>query len=119
MWANRLIQKAVEALIQTAAADRPVRGSLAAKPPRRSVAAGARALPAEATGVLIHVRPRCLVAAGKLIGRCGRSRRAGEAVIAATPVSDTIQAADGAAASEENPGSRRALGRPDPPGLFR
>jgi len=93
-------QKAVEALIQTAAADRPVRWIVGGASRQESVRLGLAALPAEATGVLIHDGARCLVAA-ELIGRCAEAVAAGEAVIAATPVSDTIKRLNGAQQVEE------------------
>jgi len=83
-------RSAVEALIEAAAADRPVRWIVGGASRQESVRLGLAALPSEATGVLIHDGARCLVAT-ELIGRCAEAVEAGEAVIAATPVSDTIK----------------------------
>ena len=51
---------------------------------------GLEALPAEASGVLIHDGARCFVEA-ELLERCASAVQAGRAVIAATPVTDTIK----------------------------
>ena len=60
---------------------------------QESVRRGLAALPAAAEGVLIHDGARCLVSA-ELLERCVAAVRAGEAVIAASPVTDTIKVVD-------------------------
>jgi 2-C-methyl-D-erythritol 4-phosphate cytidylyltransferase len=60
-----------------------------------SVRRGLEALPAQASGVLIHDGARCLVEP-ELLQRCASAVAAGAAVIAATPVTDTIKQVDGA-----------------------
>jgi len=59
-----------------------------------SVRRGLAALPEGAEGVLIHDGARCLVEPS-LFGRCAEAVARGEAVIAATPVTDTIKQVDG------------------------
>jgi 2-C-methyl-D-erythritol 4-phosphate cytidylyltransferase len=58
------------------------------------VSRGLAALPADADGVLIHDGARCLVEP-ELLARCAAAVQAGQAVIAATPVTDTIKQVDG------------------------
>jgi 2-C-methyl-D-erythritol 4-phosphate cytidylyltransferase len=60
---------------------------------QQSVERGLAALPAEALHVLIHDGARCLVEP-ELFNRCASAVEAGEAVIAATPVTDTIKRVD-------------------------
>jgi 2-C-methyl-D-erythritol 4-phosphate cytidylyltransferase len=61
---------------------------------QESVEHGLQALPAAAKHVLIHDGARCL-AESALINRCAEAVVAGQAVIAATPVTDTIKRVDG------------------------
>ncbi|WP_063403808.1 2-C-methyl-D-erythritol 4-phosphate cytidylyltransferase [Prochlorococcus marinus] len=61
---------------------------------QESVERGLQALPSVAQHVLIHDGARCLAEA-TLINRCAEAVVAGEAVIAATPVTDTIKRVDG------------------------
>jgi len=61
---------------------------------QESVLQGLAGLPSEARHVLIHDGARCLVEPA-LFDRCAEAVRAGDAVIAATPVSDTIKRVDG------------------------
>ncbi len=61
---------------------------------QESVEHGLQALPAAAEHVLIHDGARCL-AESALINRCAEAVVAGQAVIAATPVTDTIKRVDG------------------------
>ena len=89
-------QDAVEALITAAAPDRPVRWIVGGASRQESVSRGLAALPPGASGVLVHDGARCLVTP-ELIGRCAEAVEQGEAVIAATPVSDTIKRVDGQA----------------------
>ncbi len=57
---------------------------------QQSVQRGLAALPSDAEYVLIHDGARCLVEPD-LINRCSEALISGEAVIAATPVTDTIK----------------------------
>ena len=57
---------------------------------QQSVQLGLAALPSEAKYVLIHDGARCLVEAA-LINKCSDAVSAGDAVIAATPVIDTVK----------------------------
>jgi 2-C-methyl-D-erythritol 4-phosphate cytidylyltransferase len=86
--------EAVEAIVAAAAADRPVQWILGGDTRQESVRRGLAALPAEASGVLIHDGARCLVEPS-LFARCAEAVTRGEAVIAATPVTDTIKQVDG------------------------
>ena len=87
-------QADVEAMIEAAQPDRPVRWIEGGDTRQESVSRGLAALPAVADAVLIHDGARCLVEP-ELISRCAARVSAGEAVIAATPVTDTIKRVDG------------------------
>ena len=89
-------QPDVEELIAAAAPDRPVRWIVGGASRQESVSRGLAALPEAAVAVLIHDGARCLVNP-ELIGRCAAAVERGAAVIAATPVSDTIKQVDGEA----------------------
>jgi len=93
-------QAAVEALIEAADPDRPVRWIVGGASRQESVSRGLAALPGGAGAVLIHDGARCLVTP-ELISRCAEAVQRGEAVIAATPVSDTIKRVDGEAMIEQ------------------
>ena len=88
-------EAAIRALVAAAQPDRPVVWIEGGDTRQESVSRGLEALPAGAQHVLIHDGARCLVAP-ELIARCGAAVRAGEAVIAATRVTDTIKQVDGA-----------------------
>ena len=60
---------------------------------QESVERGLAALPGDAEHVLIHDGARCLVESA-LFNRCARAVQEGGAVIAATPVTDTIKRVD-------------------------
>jgi 2-C-methyl-D-erythritol 4-phosphate cytidylyltransferase len=85
--------EAVAAIVTDAEADRPVHWILGGDTRQESVRRGLAALPTDAAGVLIHDGARCLVEPS-LFGRCAEAIRGGEAVIAATPVTDTIKQID-------------------------
>ena len=85
----------IAAIVEAASPDRPVEWILGGDTRQESVSRGLAALPADATGVLIHDGARCLVEP-ELLGRCAAAVQAGQAVIAATPVTDTIKQVDGA-----------------------
>jgi 2-C-methyl-D-erythritol 4-phosphate cytidylyltransferase len=85
---------AVAAIVADAAPDRPVRWILGGDSRQESVRCGLAALPADAAGVLIHDGARCLVEP-ELLERCAAAVNRGLAVIAATPVTDTIKQVDG------------------------
>ncbi|MFM8258693.1 MAG: 2-C-methyl-D-erythritol 4-phosphate cytidylyltransferase [Vulcanococcus sp.] len=87
-------QAEIEALVAAAGPDRPVVWIQGGDSRQESVAHGLAALPAEAEAVLIHDGARCLVEP-ELIARCAAAAAAGEAVIAAAPVTDTIKRVDG------------------------
>lgn len=85
--------EAVAAIVAASGADRPVQWILGGETRQESVQRGLAALPEAAAGVLIHDGARCLVEPS-LFGRCAEAVAAGEAVIAATPVTDTIKQVD-------------------------
>ena len=85
----------VAAIVAAARPDRPVLWILGGDTRQESVRRGLEALPPEAQGVLIHDGARCLVEP-ELLERCGAAVRGGAAVIAATPVTDTIKQVNGA-----------------------
>lgn len=83
-------QEAITAIVAAARPNRPVVWIQGGETRQESVSCGLAALPDEATGVLIHDGARCLVEP-ELFQRCGAAVQAGRAVIAATPVTDTIK----------------------------
>jgi 2-C-methyl-D-erythritol 4-phosphate cytidylyltransferase len=87
--------EAVTAIVAASGADRPVQWILGGETRQESVRRGLAALPEGAAGVLIHDGARCLVEPS-LFGRCADAVAQGEAVIAATPVTDTIKQVDDA-----------------------
>ena len=86
---------AIAALVAEAQPDRPVQWIEGGDTRQESVSRGLAALPAAAAGVLIHDGARCLVEP-ELLARCAAAVQRGVAVIAATPVTDTIKQVDGA-----------------------
>ncbi len=86
-------QEEVMAMVTAAAPDRPVHWIEGGATRQDSVSRGLAALPAEAETVLIHDGARCLVEP-ELIARCAQAVQGGAAVIAATPVTDTIKRVD-------------------------
>jgi 2-C-methyl-D-erythritol 4-phosphate cytidylyltransferase len=84
----------IAAIVAAAQPDRPVQWIVGGDTRQHSVRRGLAALPPEAEGVLIHDGARCLVDAD-LLERCVAAVRSGAAVIAATPVTDTIKVVDG------------------------
>jgi len=83
----------IAAIVAAADPDRPVQWILGGETRQESVSRGLAALPAGAEGVLIHDGARCLVEP-ELLERCAAAVRGGQAVIAATPVTDTIKQVD-------------------------
>ena len=69
---------------------------------QESVERGLQALPEDASHVLIHDGARCLVAP-QVFDRCVEELLKGDAVIAATPVSDTIKRVDPQGVISETP----------------
>ncbi len=84
----------IGAIVAAAQPDRPVQWILGGDTRQDSVRCGLAALPADADGVLIHDGARCLVEP-ELLARCAAAVDRGGAVIAATPVTDTIKQVDG------------------------
>ena len=87
---------AIEALIteaQPLAPAKPIHWIEGGSTRQQSVLRGLAGLPAEASHVLIHDGARCL-AESALFDRCAQVVLEGEAVIAATPVTDTIKRVD-------------------------
>lgn len=107
---------AVEALVAAAAPDRPVAWIDGGDSRQDSVRRGLAALPREAEHVLIHDGARCLVDPD-LLERCAAAVRQGQAVIAATPVSDTIKRVDGAGTILDTPDRRQLWAAQTPQGF--
>jgi 2-C-methyl-D-erythritol 4-phosphate cytidylyltransferase len=84
---------AIAAIVAAAVPNKPVQWILGGDTRQESVSRGLAALPPEASGVLIHDGARCLVEP-ELLARCAAAVQAGRAVIAATPVTDTIKQVD-------------------------
>lgn len=95
-------QADIEALVHAARPQRPVVWIQGGDTRQDSVCNGLAALPAMAESVLIHDGARCLVDPA-LIDRCAAAVQAGEAVIAAAPVTDTIKRVDGAGVIQDTP----------------
>ena len=83
----------IAAIVAAASPDRPVQWILGGDTRQESVSRGLAALPSGAEGVLIHDGARCLVEP-ELLERCVVAVAGGAAVIAATPVTDTIKQVD-------------------------
>ncbi|MEB3233872.1 MAG: 2-C-methyl-D-erythritol 4-phosphate cytidylyltransferase [Cyanobacteriota bacterium] len=89
-------EAAISELVNAAAPGKPVHWIVGGETRQESVSRGLAALPPGASGVLIHDGARCLIEPD-LLERCAAAVAGGRAVIAATPVTDTIKqvAADG------------------------
>ena len=85
-------RSAVLALVE--GASKPVHWIQGGSTRQESVLRGLAGLPADATQVLIHDGARCL-AEPALFDRCADALAGGQALIAATPVTDTIKRVDG------------------------
>jgi 2-C-methyl-D-erythritol 4-phosphate cytidylyltransferase len=107
---------AVAAIVAAAAPDRPVRWVLGGHTRQESVRRGLAALPPEAEGVLIHDGARCLVEP-ELLQRCAAAVSQGRAVIAATPVTDTIKQVDGEGTITATPDRSRLWAAQTPQGF--
>jgi 2-C-methyl-D-erythritol 4-phosphate cytidylyltransferase len=106
----------IEALVDAAAPDRPVVWINGGDTRQESVCNGLAALPAEAEAVLIHDGARCLVDP-ELIERCAAAAAAGQALIAAAPVTDTIKRVDGDGLIQETPDRAQLWGAQTPQGF--
>ena len=84
-------RSAILALVE--GASKPVAWIAGGASRQESVERGLAGLPGEARHVLIHDGARCL-ASPDLFDRCAEAVRGGKAVIAATPVTDTIKQVD-------------------------
>ncbi|MEY2750001.1 MAG: hypothetical protein RLZZ168_2017, partial [Cyanobacteriota bacterium] len=105
----------IEALVAAAAPDRPVQWIQGGDTRQDSVSNGLAALPADAEVVLIHDGARCLVDPA-LIDRCAAAVAAGDAVIAAAPVTDTIKRVDAAGVITATPDRAELWGAQTPQG---
>ena len=103
-------------LVEAAQPQRPVQWIQGGETRQDSVCNGLAALPAEASAVLIHDGARCLVEP-ELIDRCAVAVQAGEAVIAAAPVTDTIKRVDGTGLIQETPDRSQLWGAQTPQGF--
>ncbi len=106
----------IQALVAAARPDRPVVWIEGGDTRQASVSNGLAALPDAAAAVLIHDGARCLVDPA-LIARCAEAAAAGEAVIAAAPVTDTIKRVDGAGLIQETPDRSLLWGAQTPQGF--
>ncbi len=106
----------IQALVAAARPDRPVVWIVGGDTRQASVSNGLAALPEGAAAVLIHDGARCLVDPG-LIARCAEAAAAGEAVIAAAPVTDTIKRVDGQGVIQETPDRAQLWGAQTPQGF--
>jgi 2-C-methyl-D-erythritol 4-phosphate cytidylyltransferase len=109
-------QAAITALVAAARPDRPVEWIEGGDTRQQSVANGLAALPADAEAVLIHDGARCLVEP-ELIARCAAAVAAGDAVIAAAPVTDTIKRVDGDGVIQDTPDRAVLWGAQTPQGF--
>jgi 2-C-methyl-D-erythritol 4-phosphate cytidylyltransferase len=109
-------QADIEVLVAAAQPDRPVVWIQGGDTRQESVANGLAALPADADAVLIHDGARCLVEP-ELIARCAAAVAAGEAVIAAAPVTDTIKRVDGEGVIQDTPDRAVLWGAQTPQGF--
>jgi 2-C-methyl-D-erythritol 4-phosphate cytidylyltransferase len=109
-------EAAIGAIIEAAAPRKPVRWIVGGDTRQESVSRGLAALPPEATGVLIHDGARCLVEP-ELLERCAAAIAAGRAVIAATPVTDTIKQVDAAGSITATPERSRLWAAQTPQGF--
>ena len=106
----------IEALVAAAAPDRPVQWIQGGDTRQDSVCNGLAALPPEAEAVLIHDGARCLVDPD-LIDRCAAAVLAGDAVIAAAPVTDTIKRVDASGVITATPDRSELWGAQTPQGF--
>ncbi|MEB3270144.1 MAG: 2-C-methyl-D-erythritol 4-phosphate cytidylyltransferase [Synechococcus sp.] len=107
---------AITAIITAAAADRPVCWIEGGDTRQESVRRGLAALPPGAGGVLIHDGARCLVEPS-LFSHCAAAVAAGAAVIAASPVTDTIKRVDGDGRITATPDRRELWAAQTPQGF--
>jgi 2-C-methyl-D-erythritol 4-phosphate cytidylyltransferase len=107
---------AIEACVRSVSPDCPVQLVAGGETRQDSVRHGLAALPSEATGVLIHDGARCL-AEPELFERCHAHVAAGEAVVAATPVTDTIKRVDDGGCIVETPDRSRLWAAQTPQGF--
>ena len=108
--------EAISVLVAEAAPAKPVQWILGGDTRQDSVRCGLAALPADAAGVLIHDGARCLVEPA-LLSRCAAAVSAGRAVIAATPVTDTIKQVDRAGTITATPDRSRLWAAQTPQGF--
>lgn len=109
-------EAAIGAIVEAAAPRKPVRWIVGGDTRQESVSRGLAALPPDATGVLIHDGARCLVEP-ELVERCAAAVAAGRAVIAATPVTDTIKQVDAAGTITATPERSRLWAAQTPQGF--
>ena len=107
---------AIAAIVAEAQPDLPVQWIEGGDTRQESVSRGLAALPAAAAGVLIHDGARCLVEP-ELLARCAAAVQQGAAVIAATPVTDTIKQVDGAGPITATPDRSRLWAAQTPQGF--
>jgi 2-C-methyl-D-erythritol 4-phosphate cytidylyltransferase len=109
-------EQAIQAIVAAANPRVPVAWIVGGETRQESVSRGLAALPADAEGVLIHDGARCLVDPD-LLGRCVIAVQQGLAVIAATPVTDTIKQVDGGGCITATPDRSRLWAAQTPQGF--
>ena len=109
-------EAAIGAIIEAAAPRKPVRWIVGGDTRQESVSRWLRAAVPPAPGVLIHDGARCLVEP-ELLERCAAAVAAGRAVIAATPVTDTIKQVDAAGSITATPERSRLWAAQTPQGF--
>ena len=109
-------EAAITALVAAAAPSKPVQWILGGDTRQQSVSCGLAALPQGASSVLIHDGARCLVEP-ELLSRCAAAVAGGQAVIAATPVTDTIKQVDAAGTITATPERSRLWAAQTPQGF--
>jgi 2-C-methyl-D-erythritol 4-phosphate cytidylyltransferase len=106
----------IEQLVSAAKAHLPVVWIQGGDTRQDSVSNGLAALPEGATSVLIHDGARCLVDP-ELLDRCAAAVEAGDAVIAAAPVTDTIKRVDAQGVIQDTPDRSVLWGAQTPQGF--
>ncbi len=109
-------QADILAMVEAANPQKPVAWIQGGDTRQDSVCNGLAALPADARSVLIHDGARCLVEPG-LIDRCAAAVDGGAAVIAASPVTDTIKRVDDQGLIQDTPDRSHLWGAQTPQGF--
>jgi len=109
-------REAIEGFLHRASPPCPVSFVQGGVTRQESVRCGLEALPASASTVLIHDAARCVVSS-ELFERCQQEVLAGRAVVAATPVTDTIKNVDADGQVLDTPDRQRLWAAQTPQGF--